>query len=152
VARFDLRLAVVAGDFVQRKEAFGLVADVDDDFRRGELDDAPADDVALVEVRHLLVVDVEQLVHAESFEVPAIPRGRGAGSLVRIIGGRHLLGHLRAVSGAAAWIEINAKLLIRVEIRSLARKVRRQKAWKVRRQKAEGRSGAAPEPQPRKYR
>jgi len=78
-----MHLAVVAGDLLNGKKAFGFVADVDDDFRRRQLDHPPADNLPLGEAGHLLVVQVEELAHTEVFQtgVQAL--------LLRIISGRH---------------------------------------------------------------
>ena len=73
VAGLDRDLAVIAGDLMDGQNAFGFVADVDDDFGAEDLQDTPADDVALGKVRHFPVVHVEQLVHAEAFEVVVSP-------------------------------------------------------------------------------
>ena len=95
VARLDGDLAVIAGDFVDRQNAFGFVADVDDDFGAEDFQDTPADDVALGEVRHFPVVHVEQLVHAEAFQIVCLPPFlERLFQVLRIVTRRHETGYL----------------------------------------------------------
>ena len=56
----DRDLAVLVEELVDRDDAFGLVADVDDDFRRGHLENRALDDLAFRDVPEAVIVDVEQ--------------------------------------------------------------------------------------------
>ena len=100
VAGLDRDLAVVAGDFMDGQNALGFVADVDDDFGAEHFQDTPADDVALGKVRHFPVVHVEQLVHAEAFEVVGLPPfSERLIQVFRIVTRRHETGYLLEISG-----------------------------------------------------
>ena len=121
IAWLDGYLTVVAGDFMNRKHAFGLVADVDDHFGTGHFEDAPTDDVPLGEVRHFPVVHVEELVHAKAFQVVCLPPfSERLFTIFRIVTRRHETGYLlefpAQLPEGASW----RKLLILVEMRSLA--------------------------------
>ena len=59
VARLHGDLAVLVEEFVDLDEAFGLVADVDDDGGFGDLEDGALDDLAFRHVAEAVVVDVE---------------------------------------------------------------------------------------------
>ena len=53
-------LAVLVEELVDRDDAFGLVADVDDDFGGGDLEDRALDDLAFRDVAEAVIVDVQQ--------------------------------------------------------------------------------------------
>ena len=53
-------LAVLVEELADGDDAFGLVADVDDDFRRGDLEHRALDDLAFRDVAEAAIVDVEQ--------------------------------------------------------------------------------------------
>ena len=93
VAGLDGHLAVLVEELADADDAFGLVADVDDDFRRGHLEDRALDDLAFRDVLEAVIVDFEQLVEfvgidlvvvvsRSSFEAAAI------GALGDVPGGR----------------------------------------------------------------
>ena len=53
-------LAVLVEELADRDDAFGLVADVDDHFRRGHLENGALDDLAFRDVSEAVIVDIEQ--------------------------------------------------------------------------------------------
>src|SRR5688572_439512 len=61
VADLDVDLARRVGELLDRDQALRLVADVDDDLVVGDADDAAADDLALGQVPHALVVERDEL-------------------------------------------------------------------------------------------
>src|ERR1041385_3258844 len=67
VARLDLDLAVVPGDFAHGEQPLGLGAAVDDAVGGRQLEHASADDLPFGDVRFL--IEAEKLVHAETFQV-----------------------------------------------------------------------------------
>ena len=56
----DGDLAVLVEELADRDDAFGLVADVDDDFRRGHLENRALDDLAFRDVPEAVIVGIEQ--------------------------------------------------------------------------------------------
>ena len=60
VAGLDGDLAVLVEELADGDDAFGLVADVDDDFRGGDLEDRALDDLAFRDVPEAVIVGVEQ--------------------------------------------------------------------------------------------
>ena len=60
VAGLDGDLAVLVEELVDRDDAFGLVADVDDDFGVGDLEDRALDDFAFRDVSEAVIVKVQQ--------------------------------------------------------------------------------------------
>ena len=108
----DGDLAVLVEELVDRDDAFGLVADVDDHFRRRDLEDRALDDLAFRDVPEAVIVDVEQpgelsgvdrivVVSRACFERAAIGAVATTGALAR----RH--------RGAAAGLERECSRLLR---------------------------------------
>ena len=60
VAGLDGDLAVLVEELVDRDDAFGLVADVDDDFGRGDLENRALDDLAFRDVPEAAIVGIQQ--------------------------------------------------------------------------------------------
>jgi hypothetical protein len=60
VARLDGDLAVLVEELADLDDAFGLVADVDDHFGRGDLENRPLDDLAFRDVPEAAIVGIEQ--------------------------------------------------------------------------------------------
>ncbi len=56
----DRDLAVLVEELADGDDAFGLVADVDDDFRGGDLEDGALDDLAFRDVPEAVIVGIEQ--------------------------------------------------------------------------------------------
>ena len=99
VAGLDGDLAALVEELVDRDDAFGLVADVDDHFRGGDLENRSLDDLAFRDVPEAVIVDVQQLgvlggidlvvVVARSGFQPAVGRsGSRRRSLSRAAAGR----------------------------------------------------------------
>ena len=61
IAGLDRHLAALVEELADRDDAFRLVADVDDDFRRGHLEDGSLDNFAFRDVSEAAIVDVQQL-------------------------------------------------------------------------------------------
>ncbi len=61
VAGLDRYFAVLVQELVDRDDAFGLVADVDDHFRRGDFQNGSLDDLAFRDVSEAVIVDVQEL-------------------------------------------------------------------------------------------
>ena len=60
VAGLHRDLAVLVEELADRDHALGLVADVDDDFRRGDLEDRALDDLAFRDVSEAAIVEIQQ--------------------------------------------------------------------------------------------
>ncbi len=60
VAGLNGDLAVLVEELVDRDDAFGFVADVDDHFRRGHLENRPLDDLTFRDVPEAVIVGIEQ--------------------------------------------------------------------------------------------
>ena len=69
VARLHRDLAGLVDELVDRDDAFGLVADVDDDFRRGDFQDGALDDFAFRDVAEAAIVKVQQALHIPADQV-----------------------------------------------------------------------------------
>jgi len=79
VADADLEFVAPGGEFVDRHQAFGLVADINDDVVRCDRDHLAGDDLSLVEMTHAVVVHLDELLIGE---VVCIWRLRFAGKRV----------------------------------------------------------------------
>ena len=60
VARLDGDFAVLVEELVDRDDAFGFVADVDDDFGGGDLENRALDDLAFRDVPEAAIVEIQQ--------------------------------------------------------------------------------------------
>src|SRR6202041_4068140 len=78
---------VLDGQFAGRDDAFGLVADVEQDFVPVNLDDGPFDDVAIVEVLDRFIDGGEKILARANGVDGYLRRGDG--------GTRHIVGLLR---------------------------------------------------------
>src|SRR5262249_41222602 len=62
VAGFDGDVAVFVQELRNRDDALGLVADVDNNFRRGHLEHGALDDLAFRDVSKAVIVDFEEAI------------------------------------------------------------------------------------------
>ena len=62
VAEADLQFVVPGSEFVDRHQAFGLVADIHDDVVRGDGNHLAGDDFPFVEMAHAVVVHLDELL------------------------------------------------------------------------------------------
>src|SRR5204863_9134792 len=60
IARLDCHLAVLVEEFADLNDPFGLVADVDDHFGRGHLENRPLDDLTFRDISEAAIVGIEQ--------------------------------------------------------------------------------------------
>ncbi len=81
VAGFDGDLAGLVQELRNRDDAFGLVADVDDHFRRGHLEHGALDDLAFRDVSKAVIVDFEESIELFAVDLVVVFARSGFHSL-----------------------------------------------------------------------